>query len=293
MSSRGKSGFSFVSEIVPAGWQRLLEGTAKAAARETGKRRSAAAVLAAVLFSASAGHAGALEDGAAKYHAVAARQIGDSLNDARELQEQAGKGDAEGAKKAWVEAREGWERSEVFAGEVFPDYDSAIDAWPDAKEGFHAIEAKLFSAKADIAAVKPMSAALAENLAKLKAELDKTTLAPQALLNGTTGLAFEIGENKAGGGESPFSGNSLADMRHNVEGIEIAYQTVFAPALREKDAGLAGQITERIESLESMLKIADLKALDQDEFRKASEELTVALQTAGPKLGLEKPKLED
>jgi iron uptake system component EfeO len=40
-----------------------------------------------------------------------------------------------------------------------------------------------------------------------------TRLTGQGMLEGTAKLAYEIGESKADGGESRFSGTSLDDMR--------------------------------------------------------------------------------
>ena len=45
-------------------------------------------------------------------------------------------GDLEGARAAWIAARVGWERSEIFTADLFPDLDKAIDTWPDATSGF-------------------------------------------------------------------------------------------------------------------------------------------------------------
>src|ERR1700735_4697815 len=103
--------------------------------------------------------------------------------------------------------------------------------------GFHAIEAKLFGA--NVTDVQDQNNALILNLADLDVKIRHIELLPQRLLNGTARLAYEVGESKADGGESRFSGTSLDDMRNNVNGIEFAYHTIFATALRTADARLA------------------------------------------------------
>ncbi len=56
------------------------------------------------------------------------------------------------------------------------------------------------------------------HLADLDVKVHYTPFNAQGLLNGTARLAYEVGENKADGGESRFSGTSLDDMRNNVVG---------------------------------------------------------------------------
>ena len=200
-------------------------------------------------------------------------------------------GDLEGAKTAWIEARIGWERAEVFTGGFVPDLDREIDAWPNALLGFHAIEAKLFGAKRTDA--EQETDALILNLEDLDVKVEHLQLLPQRLLNGITRLAYEIGESKADGGESSFSGTSLNDMRNNVDGIELAYRTIFVGAVDASDPKLASAIREKIERLKALVDVSDLKSLEPEKLRAASEELIVVLQTAAPKIGLRSPSLEE
>ena len=74
---------------------------------------------------------------------------------------------------------------------------------------------------------------LAEFDKQLKAPSFKFT--PQGLLNGVTKLAYEIGENKSKGGESPYAGTSLSDMYENNEGIEAVYKLAFHATLKKSD----------------------------------------------------------
>ena len=195
-----------------------------------------------------------------------------------------------GAKKAWISARAGWERSEVFTAGFVPELDAKIDAWPNADSGFHAIEAKLFGAgRTD---VESDTDALVEHLDGLHRRLRDMPLTPQGLLDGTVRLAYEVGEGKADGGESRLSGTSLDDMRNNVAGIDLAHRTIFAAALRKTDAGLADVVDARIEQLKAIVAGSDLPHIDIRGLRRASEELVVALQGASAKLGLQRPTLE-
>ena len=136
-------------------------------------------------------------------------------------------GDLTGAKKAWISARAGWERSEVFTAGFVPELDAEIDAWPNANSGFHAIEARLFGAgRTD---VESDTDALVEHLDSLHGKLRNMALPPQGLLDGIVRLTYEVGESKADGGESRISGTSLDDMRNNVAGIDARLsRAIFA-----------------------------------------------------------------
>jgi iron uptake system EfeUOB component EfeO/EfeM len=219
------------------------------------------------------------------------RDIDRSLAGARLLRARLAAGDVPGAQKAWIDSRVGWERSEVFTSGFVPDLDREIDAWPNALLGFHAIEAKLFGAKRTD--LKPETDALILNLEDLDVKIRHLDLLPQRLLNGTARLAYEIGESKADGGESAFSGTSLSDMRDNVDGIEIAYETIFAAAVEAGDPKLAPAIPLKIAELKTLVGVPDLKSLDPERLRAASEELIVLLQTAAPEIGLRAPSLEE
>jgi len=233
--------------------------------------------------------ADALAKGAADYKPFAVEHIGIALTGAKKLQAAVKAGDLKAAQGAWIESRKGWEAAEPITGEFFPKLDEAIDAWPDAKQGYHAVEAALFSGKLDEigAPVDKLVGDLAEFDKQLSAPSFK--FSPQGLLNGATKLAYEVGENKSKGGESPYAGTSLTDMYENVEGIEAVYKLVFHGALTGRDGKLAGRIVDKIEDLEKLVKVKDLKSVDQPALKKAGEELAVLLQTSAAKLKLKKP----
>ena len=234
--------------------------------------------------------AAVLDEAAERYRPYAIEGIGSALAGARDLRERAAAKDLAGARKAWLSARAGWERSEVFTAGFVPELDALIDAWPNADSGFHAIEAKLFGAgQTDVAGD---TEALVEHLDELHTRLRDMPLSPQGLLDGTVRLAYEVGESKADGGESRISGTSLDDMRNNVAGVEFSYRTIFADSLKKVDARLADSVTERLEQLKTVVASPDLRHVDIRALRRASEELVVALQAASAKLGLRRPTLE-
>lgn len=244
-------------------------------------------VLAAGLFQA---HAAPLDDAAERYRPYMIEGIGSALAGAKDLRERIVADDLAGAKKAWLSARAGWERSEVFTAGFVPELDALIDAWPNANSGFHAIEARLFGAgRTD---VEQDTNTLVAHLDDLHRKLREMPLTPQGLLDGTVRLAYEVGESKADGGESRISGTSLEDMRNNVAGIDLAYRTIFADTLKVVDGRLADMVAASIDRLKTIVAASDLPHVDVRGLRRASEELVVALQAASTKLGLNRPTLE-
>jgi len=243
------------------------------------------------LLAAAHAYAAPLDDAAERYRGYMIDDIGRALAGARTLREYVGARDLEGAKHAWIDSRAGWERSEVFTSGFAPDLDEKIDAWPDAHSGFHAIEARLFGA--DVVDVAEQTDSLIAHLTELDAQIHGIALTPQGLLNGITRLAYEVGESKVDGGESRFSGTSLDDMRNNVDGIALAYGTIFAAEIEARDPKLAASIRARIDDLAKALDVSDLKRVDPARLRTLSEELVVALQASAQKVGLARPTLEE
>jgi iron uptake system component EfeO len=226
-----------------------------------------------------------------QYRSYLIEQISQTLASAKRLRERAAANDVDGARQAWIAARVGWEQAEIFISGFVSDLDEDIDAWPNALSGFHAIEARLFGANtADVVAATDQ---LIYHLTDLDIKIRQIRLNSQGLLNGAARLAYEVGESKADGGESRYSGTSLDDMRNNVSGIRLVYKTIFASPLEASDPKLALNTEHTIQQLASLLSVADAKSLEPGKVRTASEELIVALQAAAPKIGLQKPTLED
>jgi iron uptake system component EfeO len=199
--------------------------------------------------------------------------------------------DLPGAQQAWLAARGGWESSEVVTSEYFPDLDRAIDAWPDAQKGFHAIEAKLFGAHSLDAL--PAADELVANVRELERRLRTTSLTAQGLLNGTARLVYEIGEDKAGGGESPFSGNSVAEIGNNVDAVKAVYQAVYAPALARREGAFSKTLAGDLTRLQALVAVRDLQQLDEVQLRELSETVTSDFVGVSQRTGLDKPGLEN
>src|SRR6266478_583147 len=255
------------------------------------RRWTVICLLLSVVLAAGAriANAAPLEEAAEHYRPYISEGIGQALAGARDLRGRIAAKDLAGARKAWISARAGWERSEVFTAGFVPELDAQIDAWPNAVTGFHAIEAKLFGANSIEA--ESETDALVDHLSSLHGKLHDIDLTPQGLLDGTVRLAYEVGESKSDGGESRISGTSLDDMRNNVAGIDLAYRTIFAGVLKS-DPKLADAVDGKLAELRTLLVVHNLPDVDIPKLRRMSEELVVALQNASAKLGLRRPTLE-
>jgi len=231
-----------------------------------------------------------LQAGIEQYRAALIGDLQGALGFAKTLRDSAAAGNAGAARQAWLDARVGWERSEVFTAPFVPELDRAIDAWPNGAAGFHAIEAKLFGAgRTDFV---PEADRLLHDLGELKGRAASVPLTPQGVLDGVVRLAYEVGESKADGGESRVSGSSLADMRNNVAGIGFAWGTVFAAAVSARDAALGDEVRRGIDGVQAMVAARDLRSIDPERLRGATEELVLRLQAAAPLLDLKRPALE-
>jgi iron uptake system component EfeO len=226
-----------------------------------------------------------------RYRSRLVEDVDASIASVKKLRDSVSSGDAAAAKQDWIEARVGWERSEVFTSGFAPDLDRAIDAWPNGATGFHAIETRLFGA-AGPTGVEGEVGALLHNLSDMAATARDIKLTPQGLFDGLTRLAYEVGESKLDGGESYLSGTSIDDMRHNVEGIELAYAMIFDPVIEARDPDHHAEVLHLIAELKTMLAERDLRQIDQEKLRALSEELVFTLQMTAPAIALARPTLE-
>jgi iron uptake system EfeUOB component EfeO/EfeM len=248
-------------------------------------------VVALAMLTVSPAAAQSMREGVKAFRPFVVEHAGKALAGAKELQAAVKAKDAKAAQDAWIKSRKGWEAIETVTAELFPEFDKLVDPWPNGKHGYHAIEAALFTGKLD-EIVKPTDELVAK-IARFEKKVSKYRFTPQKLLDGVSKLAFEVGESKSKGGESPYAGTSHIDMHENVEGIEAAWKLVFAPTLQKRDPELAKIILDKIEALEKAVAVKDIKSLDQKAVHVGGEELAALMQQAAPKLKLKTTKLED
>ncbi len=231
-----------------------------------------------------------LDQLAAVYKQKAAGDITSLVENSRKMLAAMQAGDVQAARQAWIDARVGYERSEIFTIK-FPSLDSAIDSWPNADTGFHGIEAKLFQP----AGTLPIAEAqvLVEKVETLQRVFEAEPLYAHGVLVGIGSLAFELGESKAKGGESAISGTSLKDMQSNVHGIELAWNTVFSAAMQEKNKGVGDRVEKEIAELKQMVSVGSLDQVEAQALEAKAEMLAGSVADAAVELGWKAPDFTD
>jgi iron uptake system EfeUOB component EfeO/EfeM len=193
-------------------------------------------------------------------------------------------------RQAWIDARANYERSEVFTIK-FPFLDAAIDSWPNSETGFHGIEAKLFTPGAPLPLAETQT--LVDKVHTLQKVFNGEPLYAHGVIVGIGGLAFELGEGKAQGGESAISGTSLNDMQHNVEGLELAWNTVFSATMHEKNLGVADRVEKEIAEVKQLVGVASLSQVDSQKLEAKAEMLAGSVSDAAVELGWPAPDFTD
>lgn len=135
-------------------------------------------------------------------------------------------GDVEGARTAWLAAREPWRQMAPVSGRI-GDLTNSMDplaAYLAQREadpaftGFHRIEQGLWQANAT-EGLAPVVARLATDASALKERLGVTTLAPADLAANAADLATRVSD-QAQGSQAPYSNSDLAEFSADLDGIE-------------------------------------------------------------------------
>jgi hypothetical protein len=80
-------------------------------------------------------------------------------------------------------------------------------------------------------------------------------------------------------------------MRVNVAAVAAAYERVFAPLTKKKNAELARVLSKDLAVMQSLVAVPTLQELDQVRLRDASESLVNDLALVGRESGLKNPSL--
>jgi len=153
-------------------------------------------------------------------------------------------GNAAEAKALYAAARVPYERIEPVA-ESFGDLDPRIDARandvpPSEFEGFHRIEKALWE-EDTTAGMAPVAKQLLADVEELQGKVKNVDLQAVQIANGANELLGEVSASKITGEEERYSHIDLVDFEANVEGAEVAFESV-EPLLEKKDPKLAKEI---------------------------------------------------
>jgi iron uptake system component EfeO len=160
------------------------------------------------------------------------------------------------AKALYPAARIRYERIEPVA-ESFGDLDPRIDARENdvpASEfgGFHRIEKALWD-DGPAQGLAPVAEGLMADVEELEAKVKSVKLQAVQIANGANELLGEVSASKITGEEERYSHIDLVDFKANVEGSQVAFESV-EPLLSESDPKLAKEIEADFEAVYESLE---------------------------------------
>jgi iron uptake system component EfeO len=165
-------------------------------------------------------------------------------------------GNVAAAKAAYTPARLPYERIEPVA-ESFGDLDPRIDARENDVSknefaGFHRIEKALWE-EGTAAGMAPVAKQLLADVEELQGKVKTVQLQAVQIANGANELLGEVSASKITGEEERYSHTDLVDFEANVEGSEVAFESV-EPLLESTDPKLAKEIEAEFKKVEAALE---------------------------------------
>jgi iron uptake system component EfeO len=197
-----------------------------------------------------------VEAAVAKYRGYLERNTALLVNTTRPFVAAVVAGDIAKAKALYPPARVPYERIEPVA-ETFGDLDPRIDARANdvpASEfgGFHRIEKALW-AEGTTKGMTPVAKQLQADVEELQAKVKNVNLQAVQIANGANELLTEVSTSKITGEEERYSHIDLVDFLANVEGSQVAFESV-EPLLSAKEPELAKEIEADFDKVYTALK---------------------------------------
>jgi iron uptake system component EfeO len=222
---------------------------------------------------------------------VAAADIQLMITGAQRLAQAVQARDLNATRQAWLETHAVWMRCEAFTADLFPGLEKKINGTDKPQTGFHAIEQSLFAQQptVNMAIVQQ----LIEDLQTYQHVFGQGTWTGYFLLASSSTYAFAMGDIMGDGGESPTSGNSLADFQNGLNGVERVWKFMFADTVRAKDHYKAEEIDDQFAALHGLLGVPTLEGLPPDLFTSEATKLAALLADTAPMFGYRKPNYTD
>ena len=160
------------------------------------------------------------------------------------------------AKSLYAAPRIPYERIEPVA-DSFGALDPKIDARENDVaagdfEGFHRIEKALWE-EGTTKGMAPVARQLQVDVEALAGKVKGVELQPVQIAEGANGLLGEVSASKITGEEERYSHIDLVDFEANVEGSEVAFETV-KPLLDETDPDLAAEVESHFRAVFNSLQ---------------------------------------
>ena len=254
------------------------------------ERRAALIALVCVVLAAAGAHAAeTLAAGAKNYKPYAVEQIGEALAAGKSLQAAVRGGDVKAPQEAWIKSRRSWEAASRIPANSSPSSMRRSTPGPTPSKAITLSKRRCSRASSMRSRRRSIS-----SLPIWRPSMPSFPRPAFSLSRKVCSMVRPSSLTKSArinrrAEKSPYSGTSLNDIQQNVEGIEAVYKLTFAPSLQARDAKLAARITDKIEDVEKLVKVTDMKSVDQPALKNAGEELAVLLQSAAAKIKLKKP----
>ncbi len=187
-----------------------------------------------------------------EYRVYLSRRTSELAGATEALADRIGAGDLEGARAAWLAARQPWRQMAPVLGRM-SDVVNSMD--PQAEylagreqdpgfTGFHRIEYGLWS-ESSTAGLAPVAADLAADVASLKDRLKALAVGPADLAGNAADLATRVSE-QASGTQTPYSGSDLAEFSADLDGISKSALLV-APLVAEANPEASAALSHALD----------------------------------------------
>jgi iron uptake system EfeUOB component EfeO/EfeM len=194
-----------------------------------------------------------------EYQVYLSRRTNELIEATAALSETVAAGDVEGAKAAWLAARQPWRQMAPVTGRI-GDLANSMDPLADYLEtreadpgftGFHRIEYGLW-AQGSTEGLAPVASQLAAEAATLKDRLKQVKLGPADLGGNAAALAGRVAD-QATGTQAPYAHSDLAEFAADLDGIAKS-ALVVEPLVREANAATADDLAAALETARQTLE---------------------------------------
>lgn len=238
-----------------------------------------------------------LDQAAAAYKQLAAADIATAVAGTDKMVAALQGNDLQTARQAWVEVRAAYERCKVLTVK-FPYLASGIDPKQSSSVGLRAVAAKLFTP--GVPPPLPEAEALSDKLHTFQRVYAGATVYARGVIAGLGIRARQLTEwtgngvawDQVAAGQTSINGISVGDLREELQGMELAWNTVFAAIVTEKDKGVADRIAHEFADLKALLGVASFDLMDSRALEAGFQALADSVADAVRVIGWRPPRPE-
>ncbi|MCF1708278.1 iron uptake system protein EfeO [Tabrizicola sp. J26] len=238
----------------------------------------------------------------AEYRVYLSRRASSLVKATASLSDRIAANDLDGARAAWIEAREPWRQMAPVAGRMgdlvnrmdpLAIYLQGQESDP-AFTGFHRIEYGLWSQNSTDG-LAPVALALAADAVDLQARIKALEVSPADLSANAADLARRVAD-QAAGGQTPYSQTDLAEFAADLDGITKSAMLVD-PFVAAADPVTSAALHQAIEATQATLasfavggaypSFTEVDSSGRKAISASFETLSTAIAALNPAIGLE------